>query len=130
MFRGTDGQLVIEAESADTAGYWTRRNVDNQSVLLWDAPTSNYNTVAASETLSYEFTTDETGSYHISLHSGRVKSVMNPRDLYENGVNGEHRQDTGNDIYFAVVDVETGEYVRAPTKLTNSHSHILHVTVH
>lgn len=117
MFRGTDGQLVIEAESTLAAGNWARRNVDGQVAMLWDAPRSNYGRVDPNETISYDFTTDENGQYYISLHSGRIKSVMNPGDRYENGVGGEERRDTGNDIYFAIVDIDTGNYVRQPTKL-------------
>lgn len=117
MFRGTNGQLVIEAESADPVGDWARRNVDGQIALLWNPTSSNYRSAEFSETLSYAFTTDQAGAYFISLHSGRIRSVMNPSDRYENGVNGEERNDTGNDIFFAIVDVETGNYLAAPQKL-------------
>ncbi len=117
MFRGANGQLVLEAESANAVGNWTRRNIDNQVAMLWDAPSSNYRTVDPDETMSYDFTTDESGRYHISLHSGRVKSAMNPADRFENGQNGTERTDTGNDIYFAVFDVAAGAYVRSPIKL-------------
>lgn len=117
MFQGSGGRLIIEAESADPVGYWTQRNIDNQVAMLWDAPTSNYRRAEISETMSYSFTTDESGRYFISLHSGRVKDVMNPSDRFENGEDGEERRDTGNDIYFSLIDVETGDYVVVPSKI-------------
>ncbi|MEM6638068.1 MAG: hypothetical protein AAF667_19525 [Pseudomonadota bacterium] len=117
MFTGKDGLLVFEAESAKTEGYWTKTNVDGERVMLWNAPKSNYGKVDEDETLSYDFTTDESGRYSFALHSGRVKSVMNGSDRYHNGVDGAERTDTGNDAYVGVVDVETGEYIKEPTKL-------------
>ena len=113
-FQGENGTIVMQAESADTQGYWKETTVDGETVLLWDAPSSNYGKVDPGETLSYTFVTDEAGNYHIALHSGRVKSTMGQSELFENG---KARTDTGNDVYVAVIDVATGQAVKAPTKL-------------
>lgn len=116
-FQGQDGRIVIEAESAQAVGDWRQTRVDGETALLWDPETSNYRTVDPSQTLSYNFVTDERGEYHIGLNSARVGSVLNADDRYENGRSGEVRTDTGNDVYVAVIDVATGDVVRAPTKL-------------
>lgn len=119
-FKGQNGTIVIEAESARPVGDWRSATVAGENVLLWDSATSNYRTVDPSQTLSYNFVADESGNYFIGLNSARVKSVMNAADRFENGVNGEERRDTGNDVYVSVVDVESGEVLRAPTKLFTS----------
>lgn len=116
-FQGQNGTIVIEAESAEAVGNWRRSTVEGETVLLWDAPTSNYRVVDPAETLSYNFVTNESGNYFIGLNSARVKSTMNAADRYENGRNGEERRDTGNDVYVSIVDVESGQVLRAPTKL-------------
>ncbi|MEJ6402654.1 Ig-like domain-containing protein [Yoonia sp. 2307UL14-13] len=113
-FQGKNGAVVIEAESAIPQGSWRQTNVDGQTVLLWDAPSSNYGKVDPGEALTYNFVTDEAGNYHIGLHSGRVKSTMGQSELFENG---KPRTDTGNDVYVAVIDVATGAVVQKPTKL-------------
>ncbi|MEM9787294.1 MAG: cadherin-like domain-containing protein [Pseudomonadota bacterium] len=114
-FQGKDGTIVMQAESAEAQGNWRETTVDGETVLLWDAPSSNYNKVDPDETLSYTFVTDEAGNYHIGLHSGRVKSAMGQSELFEK--DGKARTDTGNDAYVAVIDVATGEVVQKPTKL-------------
>lgn len=113
-FQGENGTIVIQAESAEAVGSWRQSNVDGKTVLLWDAPSSNYNRVDPNEALSYKFVPDEGGTYHIGLNSGRVKSTMGQSDLFENG---RPRSDTGNDVYVSVVEVDTGKVVQAPTKL-------------
>jgi len=115
MFTGENGTVIIEAESSAETGDWTERTIGGERVMLWDSETSNYNTVDPDEALIYTFSTDESGRYFIALHSTRVKSVMNDSDRFES--NGEERTDTGNDIYFAVVDAATNSYVTEPIKL-------------
>ncbi|MEO1641405.1 MAG: calcium-binding protein [Pseudomonadota bacterium] len=115
MFRGQDGTVIIEAESSAETGDWTERTIGGERVMLWDSAASNYNRVDPDEALIYTFSTDESGRYFIALHSTRVKSVMNDNDRFEE--DGTERTDTGNDIYFAVVDAATNSYVTEPTKL-------------
>ncbi len=128
VFIAENGTVIIEAESASPEGDWETRTVDGETVMLWDAARSSYGSVPNGETLSYKFLTDEGGNYYIALHSGRVKSTMNNSDRYEkhgqgqfkDGQNGRplhERTDTGNDAYVAIVNAETGEVVRQPTKL-------------
>ncbi|MEM9004225.1 MAG: DUF5060 domain-containing protein [Cyanobacteria bacterium P01_F01_bin.86] len=118
IFQAEDGQLVIEAESASPVGDWKSMTIQGEKALLWDAASSSYGKVPQGQTLSYEFATDEAGAYRIAMHSGRVKSVMNNSDLYHKGnpKNGE-RGDTGNDAFVAIINAETNEVVRKPTKL-------------
>ncbi|MEM9005052.1 MAG: DUF5060 domain-containing protein [Cyanobacteria bacterium P01_F01_bin.86] len=117
VFLAENGQLIFEAESAKAVGDWQQTTVDGEKSLLWDAAKSSYGKVPEGETLTYQFETDEAGTYRIALHSGRVKSVMNGSDRYENGKNGQERTDTGNDAYVAIINAETGEVVQKPTKL-------------
>ncbi|MEM7770731.1 MAG: hypothetical protein AAF327_09490 [Cyanobacteria bacterium P01_A01_bin.37] len=117
VFMAQDGQLVLEAESATPVGSWKSVSVDGETGLLWDAANSSYGKVPTGQTLSYAFETDESGSYNIAMHSGRIKSTMNGSDRYENGKGGKERSDTGNDAYVAIVNAETGEVVQKPTKL-------------
>lgn len=114
IFLTQNGQLVMEAESATPTGHWRSTNVAGETVLLWDADRSSYGKVPTGQTLSYQFATDEAGTYDVALRSGRVKAVMNESDRFSNG---QERTDTGNDIYFSIVNAETGNVVQAPTKL-------------
>ena len=114
-FQGENGTIVIEAESTEIQGYWRETIVDGETVLLWDAPSSNYSVVDPDEELSYSFVADEGGTYHIAMHSARVKSTMGNSELFE--ADGTARTDTGNDAYVAIFDVEAGEYLQEPTKL-------------
>ncbi|NRB00699.1 MAG: hypothetical protein HRU32_12915 [Rhodobacteraceae bacterium] len=108
---------VLEAESSVVTGYWEPVTVDGKDSLLCDALRSYYGSVPEGESLSYHFTTDETGTYSLALHSGRMKSAMNPSDRYENGVDGAERGDTGNDVYVSLIDTATGDVLKTPTKL-------------
>jgi len=116
-FQGEGGTIVIEAESADAKGDWRETTIDGETVMLWDAASSNYRTVDPEQALSYSFIADEDGTYYISMHSARVKSTMSASELFEDGGTGDPRTDTGNDVYVSVVDVETGEVVQEPIKL-------------
>ncbi|MEO0623508.1 MAG: Ig-like domain-containing protein [Pseudomonadota bacterium] len=119
VFIGQNGTVVIEAESAkEIVGDWSEVSFDGQTGLLWDANRSSYGSVPEGETLTYEFTVDESGTYSLGTHAARIYSTMNNSDRYEGG-NPDNglRSDTGNDAYFALVEVETGEVVREPTKL-------------
>ncbi|WP_272063403.1 CAP domain-containing protein [Oscillatoria sp. CS-180] len=117
VFMAEKGQLILEAESAALTGDWTSTTVEGEKSVLWDADKSSYGKVPTGQTLSYQFETDEAGSYSIALHSGRVKDVMNDSDRYEKGSSGKERTDTGNDAYVAIINAETGEVVQKPTKL-------------
>ncbi|MEM1265875.1 MAG: hypothetical protein AAGI50_07655 [Pseudomonadota bacterium] len=117
VFLAQNGTIIIEAESAEAEGNWRQVNVDGETAMLWDANSSSYRNVPDGETLSYDFMTDDGGTYFLALHSGRMKSVMNGSDRYENGQNGAERTDTGNDAYISIINVETGEVVQEPTKL-------------
>ena len=76
--------------------------------MLWDAESNSYNRVQDDQALSFEFVAEEAGTYSISIHGGRVASTMDPDDV---------RDDTGNDSYVRVTNLETGEVVVDPTKL-------------
>jgi len=115
--QGENGTIVIDAVSAEAGGDWRQTIVDGREVMLWDAASSNYGVVDPEQALSYSFVADETGTYYISMHSARVKSTMSASELYEDGGTGEPRTDTGNDVYVSIVDDETGEVLREPTKL-------------
>ncbi|MEL6224406.1 MAG: hypothetical protein AAFR31_17355, partial [Cyanobacteria bacterium J06627_8] len=117
VFMAENGQVIIEAESAEPVGDWKTVSVDGEKGLLWDAARSSYGKVPDGQTLSYTFETDESGTYSIAMHSGRVKSTMNAGDRYENGKGGKERTDTGNDAYVSIVNAETGDVVKKPTKL-------------
>lgn len=117
VFLAQNGQLIIEAESADPVGAWKQASVDGEPSLLWDPVQSSYNKVPVGQTLTYHFKTDEAGPYNIALRSGRAKSTMNNKDRYENGTGGKERTDTGNDAYVSIINDETGEVVQTPTKL-------------
>ena len=119
IFLTENGQLILEAESATLTGNWQSKTVEGEQSVLWDAAKSSYGKVPTGQTLSYQFETDESGTYSIALHSGRVKSAMNNSDRYENGSSGKERTDTVNDAYVAVINAETGEAVqKAPTLFT------------
>ncbi|MGF1499647.1 MAG: CAP domain-containing protein [Elainellaceae cyanobacterium] len=109
-----NGQIVLEAESATLEGNWETINADGETAVLWDAAKSSYGKVPDGQTLKYEFETDEGGAYSIAMRSGRIKDVMNASDRYKNG---KERTDTGNDAYVSIVNAETGEVVKKPTKL-------------
>ncbi|MEM9310997.1 MAG: Ig-like domain-containing protein [Pseudomonadota bacterium] len=115
VYQGEDGTIVFQAESSEPSGYWTETTVDGRTVMLWDAPYSNYTKVDPDEALSYKFVPDEGGDYFIGLYSARVKSVMNQGELFDD--NGWPRTDTGNDVYVSIVEVATGEVIQEPTKL-------------
>ena len=117
IFMAQNGKLIIEAESTTPVGDWKPVTIEGEQSLLWDAESSSYRGVPAGQTLTYNFETDEAGDYFIGLHSGRVRSVMNQSDRFRNGV---ERKDTGNDVFASVVNAETGDVVRRPTKLFTS----------
>lgn len=107
-FYAEDGQLVVEAESADASGDWVSRMVDGERTMLWDSDRNNFNRVEDDQALSYEFIAEEAGRYFIAIHGGRVTSAMDPGDV---------RHDMGNDSFVRVTNLETGEVVLDPTKL-------------
>ncbi len=109
--------MVFEAESAEPVGDWREVSFDGQTGLLWDADRSSYGRVPNGQTLTYDFVVDESGNYSFATHAARIYSTMNNGDRYENGSSGKQRTDTGNDAYFSVVEVESGDVLRAPTKL-------------
>ncbi|MEO0532263.1 MAG: hypothetical protein AAF215_00120 [Cyanobacteria bacterium P01_A01_bin.123] len=117
VFLAQNGQVVIEAESANPTGDWQKVTVGGEASLLWDAAQSSYGKVPNGQTLAYQFETDEAGTYSIAMHSGRIKSAMNASDRYENGKSGPERTDTGNDAYVSIINAETGAVVQSPTKL-------------
>lgn len=107
-FYAEDGQLVVEAESGTASGEWEMRVVDGERGMLWDAESNSYNRAQDDEVLSFEFVAEEAGRYFIAVHGGRVASAMDPDDV---------RNDTGNDAFYKVTNLETGEVVLDPIKL-------------
>ncbi|MEM7719547.1 MAG: hypothetical protein AAF222_10100 [Pseudomonadota bacterium] len=107
-FFAADGQLVLEAESGTASGHWQAKMVDGEMGMLWDAESNSYNRAQDDEALSFEFVTEEAGRYYIAVHGGRVASAMDPEDV---------RSDTGNDAFYRVTNLETGEVILDPTKL-------------
>ena len=121
LFLAENGQLVLEAESAELTGDWQLVTVQGETSVLWDTNKSSYGKVPVGQTLTYQFETDEAGSYRLALHSGRIKDVMNSSDRY-NGA-GKERTDTGNDVYVSIVNAETDAVVQKPTKLFTGLGH-------
>jgi len=107
-FFADNGQLILEAESADASGNWIPRNVDSERVMLWDAESNSYNRALDEQALSFEFVAEEAGQYFVAIHGARVASTMDPDDV---------RSDTGNDSFVKVTNLETGEVIVDPTKL-------------
>ena len=107
-FYSEDGVLVLEAESGIASGSWEGRFVDGEQVMLWDAEANSYNKAQDDEALSFEFVAEEAGTYFIAIHGGRVSSAMDAEDV---------RNDTGNDSFVRVTNLETGEVILDPTKL-------------
>lgn len=107
-FYAEDGQLVLEAESAEASGSWEARKVDGEDTMLWDHNRNNFNRVEDDQALSYEFVAEEAGRYYIAIHGGRVTSAMDPDDV---------RDDMGNDSFVRITNLETGEVILDPTKL-------------
>ncbi|MEO1195848.1 MAG: hypothetical protein AAFX45_06725 [Pseudomonadota bacterium] len=107
-FYAADGQLVLEAESGEANGHWSKVSVDGETGMLWDAEKNSYNTAQAGQELSFDFVTQEGGDYFIALHAGRFQSAQDPGDV---------RSDTGNDAWVKVTNLETGEVVLDPIKL-------------
>ncbi|MGF1501198.1 MAG: DUF5060 domain-containing protein [Paracoccaceae bacterium] len=115
VFLGENGTVVIEAESATPVGQWSEVSFDGQTGLLWDAARSSYRNVPEGETLTYEFMPDEDGTYAFATHAARIYSTMNNGDRYESGSSGKQRTDTGNDAYFALIEVDNFYVLRATT---------------
>lgn len=107
-FFAADGRLVLEAESGSASGHWQAKMVDGEMAMLWDAETNSYNKAQDDEALSFEFVAEESGKYFIAVHGGRVASAMDHDDV---------RSDTGNDAFYRMTNLETGEVVLDPTKL-------------
>ena len=107
-FYSEDGVLVLEAESGKALGEWEERTVDGEKVMLWDAESNSYGSAKETEALSFEFVAEEAGTYFIAIHGGRVTSAMDADDV---------RNDTGNDSYVKLTNLETGEVILDPTKL-------------
>ncbi|MEM9709394.1 MAG: hypothetical protein AAF871_11445 [Pseudomonadota bacterium] len=114
LYSANDGVLIFEAENFLAEGEWSEINIDGEVAMLWDNDRSNYNRVDPDEELKAAFTVDKSGTFHFAHHAGRVRDVMNNSDLRDG--EGNLRGDTGNDAYFAVKNLETGEYVKDPTK--------------
>lgn len=107
-FYAAGGQLVLEAESGEASGYWEQVQVDGETAMLWDADNNSYGQARDGEELSFEFVTEEAGTYFIAMHTARVQSAQDPDDV---------RSDTGNDAWVKVTNLETGEVILDPTKL-------------
>ncbi|MEO1537947.1 MAG: hypothetical protein AAFR73_09475 [Pseudomonadota bacterium] len=107
-FYAADGLLVLEAESGEASGHWESTTIDGETAMLWDAESNSYNKVQEDETLAFEFVAEEAGTYYISVYGARVSSAMDPDDV---------RSDTGNDAYYRITNLETGEVILDPTKL-------------
>lgn len=107
-FYAEDGTLILEAESAQASGAWVERTVDGEKAMLWDAETNSYNKAQDGEALSFEFVAEEAGTYFIGIHGGRVTEAMNADDV---------RNDTGNDSFVKLTNLETGQVILEPTKL-------------
>ncbi|MEM9435438.1 MAG: hypothetical protein AAGA15_00235 [Pseudomonadota bacterium] len=115
FYTAEDGVLIMESETMKSEGSWEERTVDGEAVMLWDHHKSNYGTVNPDQELVAAFTVDKDGTFSISTHGGRVKSVMGNSELFHG--DGSPRGDTGNDAYIAIKNLDTGEYVKEPTKL-------------
>lgn len=107
-FYSEDGVLVLEAESGFASGAWEEKTVDGEQVMLWDAESNSYGSAKDTEALSFEFVAEEAGTYFIAIHGGRVSSAMDAEDV---------RNDTGNDSYVKITNLESGEVILDPTKL-------------
>ncbi|MEP3636069.1 MAG: hypothetical protein ABJM43_19740 [Paracoccaceae bacterium] len=107
---GGGGQIEMQAEDAtSSSGSWVQQTVDGETVMVWDASTSNYSGVNEGEALSYNFTAGSDGTHDINLISARVKSAM--------GADERNADDRGNDVHVRVTNVETGEVILQPMKL-------------
>lgn len=107
-YYAADGQLVLEAENGDANGSWSEVRIEGEQAMLWDADGNSYGQARAGEELSFEFVTEDAGTYKIALHAGRFKSAQSPDDV---------RDDTGNDAWVKITNIETGEVIVEPTKL-------------
>lgn len=106
---GASGQIILEAEDGSSSGSWVQREVDGRQVMVWAANDHSYDGVNEGETMSFNFTAAESGSFNVGLNSTRLSSDM---------LAGERGQDDkGNDVYFRLTNQTTGEVVQAPTKL-------------
>ncbi|MEM9910185.1 MAG: hypothetical protein AAF922_05320 [Pseudomonadota bacterium] len=110
-----NGQLVVEAESGESEGNWEEISFDGETAMLWDANSSSYGRAPDNEAITFEFATEESGTYTIALHGGRMRDVMNDSDLRDG--DGSLRTDTGNDVYIRITNLENAEEVVGPTKL-------------
>lgn len=108
MFLAEGGALVLEAESGAASGSWREIGMDGERGMLWDADGNSYKNADPDEALTFEFVTEEAGTYMIALHAGRVQAAQNAGDV---------RDDTGNDAWIEITDIETGEVLVEATKL-------------
>lgn len=107
VFQTEQGKLIVEAESSELQGNWEEVTVAGRTVVLYDGP-NRFASKPEGQTLSYEFVTDEAGTYDISLYGGRLHRAQSPGESL--------RSDLGNDVYVDVVDVETGALLVEATK--------------
>ena len=107
-YYAADGQLILEAENGHASGDWKSRTIEGEEAMLWDSDRNSYRNADPDQALSFEFMAEEDGTYKIALHAGRVKAAQDPGDV---------RDDTGNDAWVKVTNLETGEVVLEPTKL-------------
>ena len=110
-FYAADGQLVLEAESGEASGSWSQVRVEGEKAMLWDAEGNSYGQAREGEEIAFDFVTEEAGTYKIALHAGRFQSAQDPGDV---------RDDTGNDAWVKITNIETGEVLVEPTKLFTS----------
>lgn len=108
VFFAAEGQLVLEADSGAASGNWSRVSVDGEQGMLWNADGNSYQSPRDGEELSFDFVIEENGTYYIALHAGRFKSAQDPGDV---------RDDTGNDAWVKMINLETGDVVLGPIKL-------------
>ncbi|MEM9568147.1 MAG: cadherin domain-containing protein, partial [Cyanobacteria bacterium P01_E01_bin.34] len=104
VFLGRNGRVVIEAESVDAVGGWAPLELDGEDLYLYTGPNSTGN-ARPEQQLEYRFTTDQDGTYFISLYGARDNSLIE-----------EFENDRGNDAWVGIENAETGEVIQGPTK--------------
>lgn len=107
--QGSGDNISLKATDVPSSGSWRKMNVGGRSSMVWDAASSNYGSPDPNEALSFNIRPSKSGVYNVDLQSARLPSVMSSHEAHEN--------DRGNDVFFQVTDLETGEVIQRPTKL-------------
>ncbi|GAA0780461.1 hypothetical protein E1180_09960 [Roseibium denhamense] len=100
---GKNGNVVIEAETAELTGNWALSDVDGSTgdgLLIWDSPTDSFN--QPQDTVSFKFTVDVDGDYYMSYRGWKP-------DTGEN-------HDRNNDFFFRLKTAD-GEVLQDHTKV-------------